>query len=234
VKRWKVEFDDKYLIKIESSANRNHPWTDKPEKEAEKIFSQTFPAIYKHFQRFRDRLIKRDDQGRYYWELRSCKYWGEFDIPKIVYPDIAKRPEFAYDENAFYLVNTLYLLPTDKKWLVGLLNSSVVFWLYTKISTKIRGNFMRFIAQYVSQIPIPNHLKSGFMSKKIIKLLNKIEPHAPGELKILEQEIDAWVAHAYALNEDEYSLILAETNMPDQFRISAFNIFRDIAKGKVK
>ena len=93
---------------------------------------------------------------------------------------------------------------------------------------------MRFIAQYVSQIPIPNHLKSGFISKKIHKLLNKIEPQAPGELKILEQEIDAWVAHAYALTEEEYSLILIETNMPDPFRISALNNFRDIAKGKAK
>lgn len=34
VKRWSVEFAERYLIKIESSENKKHPWSDKPEKEA--------------------------------------------------------------------------------------------------------------------------------------------------------------------------------------------------------
>ena len=36
------------------------------------------------------------------------------------------------------------------------------------------------------------------------------------------------------LTEEEYSLILKETNCPDQFRVSALNVYRDIARGKIK
>ena len=46
VKRWRTEFAEQYLIKIESSENKDHPWSGKSEKEAEKIFDKTYPAIY--------------------------------------------------------------------------------------------------------------------------------------------------------------------------------------------
>jgi hypothetical protein len=59
-----------------------------------------------------------------------------------------------------------------KKWLLGILNSNVTFWFYTKVSTQIRGGFVRFIAQYVSQIPIPN--ASSKQRKAIEKLVEYI------------------------------------------------------------
>jgi len=107
VKRWVVSPDDQWLIKIESSANVTHPWTGKNDSDAERIFAATYPAIYSHFNAQREALQKRLDQGQYFWELRSCSYWGEFGQPKIVYPDIAKDSEFAFDEDGRYLVNTL-------------------------------------------------------------------------------------------------------------------------------
>jgi len=36
------------------------------------------------------------------------------------------------------------------------------------------------------------------------------------------------------LTEEEYSLILKETNCPDPFRVAALNVYRDIARGKIK
>jgi len=103
VKRWSVDFADQYLIKIESSENKYHPWSNKSSKEeAEKIFAKTYPAIYNHFEQFRSQLIARSDQGKFFWELRSCKYWQEFEQPKIIYPNICKRNEFAWDESGYY------------------------------------------------------------------------------------------------------------------------------------
>lgn len=49
VKRWQVDFAHQYLIKIESSENKKHPWSSKSEKQAEKIFAETYPAIHNHF-----------------------------------------------------------------------------------------------------------------------------------------------------------------------------------------
>jgi hypothetical protein len=66
------------------------------------------------------------------------------------------RCEFAYDAGKHFLLNTSYIMPTDEEWLLGILNSEVVFWFYTHICNSIQGGFVRFIRQYVEQIPIPN------------------------------------------------------------------------------
>lgn len=121
-----------------------------------------YPAIHDHLKQFKDRLMPGVEGGRkpgsYQWyEIQdNIAYWQEFEQPKIVYPDIAKSSAFAYDEKGYYLANTLYLLPTSQQWLLGILNSTIILWLYTQVSTQIRGGFVRFIAQYVSQIPIPD------------------------------------------------------------------------------
>ena len=61
VKRWKANFDERYLIKIESSENKKHPWSGLPSKEAEEVFKNTYPAIYNRFNdiEIRKALVKR-------------------------------------------------------------------------------------------------------------------------------------------------------------------------------
>jgi adenine-specific DNA-methyltransferase len=49
VKRWNVEFEEQYLIKIESSENVEHSWSHLPAEKAEKKFAKTYPAIYAWF-----------------------------------------------------------------------------------------------------------------------------------------------------------------------------------------
>ena len=154
VKRWRVEFANQYLIKIESSENKQHPWSNKKNQEAESVFSKCYSAIHSHFQKYREELINRCDQGHYFWELRSCIYWQDFEKPKIVYPDIALSPQFSWDSDKRYLANTGYIIPTNDKWLLAILNSSVCAWFYAQISPQIQNGYYRFIAQYCEKIPI--------------------------------------------------------------------------------
>ncbi|MEI6633447.1 MAG: TaqI-like C-terminal specificity domain-containing protein [Chlamydiota bacterium] len=156
VKRWRCEYADQYLIKIESSENKTHPWSGKPEKEAERVFAKIYPAIHEFFndKDRREALIKRYDQGKYFWELRSCNYWQEFEQPKVVFPDIAPSAQFAWDEMNHYLVNTSYILIAPS-WMLSVLNSTAVLWFYKNTSNAIRGGYLRYIRQYVEQIPIP-------------------------------------------------------------------------------
>jgi hypothetical protein len=156
VKRWVIDYDDLYLIKIESSENKQHPWTGKPDAKAEQIFAQTYPAIHNHFSLLREALIKRYDQGKFFWELRSCVYWQEFERSKIIYPDIAARCEFAFDTNKLIPDCTLFVIPSNSSYLIGLLNSQVVQFFIDQICPAVRGNFKRFKSIYISQIPIPS------------------------------------------------------------------------------
>jgi adenine-specific DNA-methyltransferase len=77
-------------------------------------------------------------------------------MPKIIFPDIAKMPSFAYDLEGYYLGNTGYFLPTTDTWLLAILNSTTVWYFYLQISNSIRGGFVRYFRQYVEQIPIPD------------------------------------------------------------------------------
>ena len=234
VKRWKVEFDDEYLIKIESSANNEHPWTDKPEKEAEKIFTRTYPAIYKHFQRFRDRLIKRDDQGKYFWELRSCKYWDAFEKHKIVWGNLSKHPKFYFANTDYYLNAPAVLMISNSQYLLGILNSSITQYLVAQSAAGRQGGFLEFKPMYISPLAIPEKPEGEQISKFVGKALSVLHEKPNSDVTEIEKEIDPRVAHLYKLTEEEYSLILNEIKMPDPFRISALNHFRDIAKGKAK
>ncbi len=209
VKRWQVNFAEQYLIKIESSENRVHPWSSQSLGEAEEIFANTYPAIHAHFEPFREQLINRYDQGKYFWELRSCAYWGEFQQPKIVYPDIAQGTEFAFDDSGYFFGNTSYLLPTQEMWLLGLLNSKTVFWFYTKTSTQIRGGFVRFIAQYVSQIPIPNATtaQKASISKLVDQIFDAKRTNPDADVSKLENEIDQIVYLLYGLTDDEIEIV---------------------------
>ncbi len=155
VKRWGCEDSEQYLILIESSENKEHPWSDKPEKEAERIFAKTYPAIYAFQKGHRQSLKDRTDQGRFYWELRSCDYWKEFEHTKILYPDIYEHQSFFWDDEGRYAANTCYFIPTNEKWLTALLNSWVVEWYYSNISNRIRGGYLRAFSDYMRQIPIP-------------------------------------------------------------------------------
>ena len=158
VKRWNVEFEEQYLIKIESSENATHPWSGLPTDKAEIKFAKTHPAIYAWFtaEGRRQQLIDRTDQGRFFWELRSCAYWDLFAAPKIIYPDIYLHQSLAWDEAGLYCANTGYFIPNAEKWLTAVLNSSAIEWFYDQISTRMQGGYLRAFTDKMKALPIPN------------------------------------------------------------------------------
>jgi hypothetical protein len=211
VKRWRVEFDEQYLIKIESSENKKHPWSSKSEREAEQIFARCYPAIHAHFQQYRDGLIKRDDQGKYFWELRSCVYWAQFEVAKIICPDIYEHQSFAIDSSGFYSGNTSYFIPTHETWLCGLFNSQVVEWFYSKVSNKVRGGYLRAFTDYMIQIPIPelNFIHKQQIESIVNRILTAKRADPAANVSALEAEIDRLVYQRYGLTEEEIALVEA-------------------------
>ncbi|MCR4318603.1 MAG: Eco57I restriction-modification methylase domain-containing protein [Planctomycetes bacterium] len=230
VKRWRVEFSGQYLIKIESSENKDHPWSGKSEKEAEKIFGKVYPAIHERFQSLRDiklekpdargcrnkleQLQRRDDQGRYFWELRSCAYWQEFEQTKIVYPDIYEHQSFTWNEETIYVANTCYFIPSTEKWLTALLNSRAVEWFYSNISNKVRGGYLRAFSDYIKQIPTPSSTLE--QQKRIERLVDQIlkakKSDADADVSALEREIDEIVYGLYDLTPVEIEIVEGKSN----------------------
>jgi adenine-specific DNA-methyltransferase len=155
VKRWHVEFADQYLIKIESSENKTHPWSGKGEVEAEKVFAKCYPAIHAHFQSYRQAMINRSDKGQYFWELRSCAYWKEFDKPKIILGRFMDKPTYAFDDEGYFHNDALYLVSGVNPSLIGILNSTVNWWFLTNTSTDLQNGYLQALRQNQMPIPIP-------------------------------------------------------------------------------
>ncbi len=158
IKRWNVQFAEQYLIKIESSENKQHPWSGLPLAEAEKLFAKTYPAIYAWFisEGRRQQLIDRTDQGHYFWELRSCAYWEKFEQPKIIIPAIAASPIASIDELGYFSNNkSTIFIPTSIALASSCVNSPIAAWLATQTFATKQGGFFDFEPRYSGQIPIP-------------------------------------------------------------------------------
>ena len=211
LRKWNAVSGNEYLIVIPSSTNREWPWSQVGNLfEAERIFAETYPAIYQHLNRYQDRLIERQDQGEFYWELRSCTYYDEFEKPKIVYPDISPFMRACYDTTEAYCLQTTYIIPTEDLSLLAILNSRLVDW-YTRhrfqsLNDPWVGGGLRFIAQYMRNLPIAerNEQQKAELSALVERI---IEDPESNQVPDIEREIDDLVYKLYGLTDEEIELI---------------------------
>jgi len=156
-----------------------------------------YPAILEYLKQWQFELEKRYDKGRHWWELRACNYYDVFDLPKIVFPDIANKPRFAFDKSGAYTNDTTFTIPIHDLYLVGILNSLPVEEFFLELGGQIRGGYLRFKRQYVEKIPIPN--ASTTEREAISQLVQKCLDTKGVNCEIWEKEIDERVAALYGL-----------------------------------
>ena len=204
VKRWQVNWTRLYVIFLRRGTE-----------------IEDYPVLKAYLNQFKKQLTPGiaggRKEGNYQWyEIQdNTAYYSEFEKPKIVYPDIAVSPQFAYDESGAYGGNTMYIVPTQEMWLLGLLNSKAVFWFYTKTSTQIRGGFVRFIAQYVSQIPIPSIKpeQKVLIGKIVNQILDTKRTDPNADVSALENEIDQIVYLLYDLTPEDIDIVEGAENV---------------------
>ena len=216
IKKYQTPFSDKYLIFIPKGYTNSN---GKNPKSGWRWLQEKYPAIAKHLEPFEAKAKKRFDKGEYWWELRACEYYDEFEKPKIMLPDIALKMQAQFDTKATYCVNTAYIIPVNDKYLLGLINSKITSYYYSKISTSIRGGYFRFIRQYLEQIPIPIVAKN---KNEIITLVDqllflhqeksttKLESslaQIQGKIDYCERRVDELVYELYGLTEEERKVV---------------------------
>lgn len=190
IKRWRVEWAGMYLIKAEIGVD----------------FSR-YPAVFEHLKQYQQALERRWDKGNHWWELRTCDYYAEFDKPKIVYPDIYEHQSFAYDLSGALVTNTSYFIPTEERWLVALLNSSLIEFYYRNISAQVRGGYLRAFSSYISQIPIrwPSDSDRRDLNEYVELIMTVASDQA--SVKECEQATNHLVYHLYGLSDYEIAIV---------------------------
>jgi len=160
-----------------------------------------YPVVFKHLRQYKERLEVRCDRGSEWWQLRPCQYYDLFELPKIIYPDIAKEQRFAYDPGNYYTLNTSYFIPFENYYLLGVLNSTAL-WTYCKERLLVLGNAhkggrLRLFTEFIERLPIPD---ANDKERKIIEsLVRKCARGSESKRKEIENEIDKIVSRLYGL-----------------------------------
>ena len=204
---------------------------------------EDYPNIYSYLSTHKPVLSSRNEvkKGLYPWyRLERPRKKYIFDASeKIVVPYRSETNKFAYDNQQYFNdggdIRAIVLTEKslDIKFILALLNSKVLDWLYGFIG-KPKGKSREYFNKPMSIIPIKtadyNEQKS--LISLVDNILNTKQSNPSADTTALEAEIDGRVAHLYNLTEEEYSLILKETNCSDPFRVAALNVYRDIAREK--
>jgi hypothetical protein len=124
-----------------------------------------YPAVLRHLQQHKAKLSARPEvgEGRFPWYALSryaSDFADVFDHNKILYPEIARESRFAMDTAPFYLNKTVFCIPSEDWYLVGILNSAAA-WEFLKSTCPVLGdedNRGRLTLQdiYLQTLPIPD------------------------------------------------------------------------------
>jgi hypothetical protein len=157
---WYTEEEGRHLIVIPAGWSKRHLGQGLSEDDAWIRLGERHPSVAQHLQPFAAKARMRGDKGDYWWELRPCDYYGAFETPKILFPDIAKLPRYSLDTSGTYLNNTGYFIPDADAYLLGVLQSRVVWFVTSQISQPLRlraGLWQyRLFPQFLERLPVPD------------------------------------------------------------------------------
>jgi hypothetical protein len=181
IRRWHSPDRPQFMILLKSSSDCTWPWTDKDEAEAERIFKKTYPAIFDRMKRFEDYydpkakkkrgLRHREDQGRYWWELRPCAYYDMFSGPKIIYQAIQFYARYTFETDELYGNNKTYFLGSDNLALLGTLNSPLLWWLGWRHFIHMKDEALSNDQVKIAELPIPHSLLDDTRIKEDVSAL---------------------------------------------------------------
>jgi hypothetical protein len=204
VKRYQEPITDKFLIFTRRG-----------------IEIEKFPIILEYLTNFKERLMPKPKQFNGNWEGRkegsyrwyeiqdAVDYHLEFEKSKIIYPNICKKPEFTFDDNQLYTNQKCFIISQDNKYLLGVLNSSVMFFLFKKLLPELRGNFYEpnYAILKDFPIPIPNSEQANQIEEQVNKILALKKEDSQADTSVLEAEIDRMVYELYELTEEEILIV---------------------------
>ena len=153
INRWHADWAGLWMIALKSSGDHTWPWAEADEK-AEAIFAKTYPSLYAHMSQYREQLVKRQDQGRYWWELRACAYWADFSKPKIMYQEIQFHPCYAVDCAGTLGNNKTFFIASDDSYLLAVLNSPLMWWHNWRYLPHMKDEALTPVAFLLESLPI--------------------------------------------------------------------------------
>jgi adenine-specific DNA-methyltransferase len=195
IKRWYNDWANLYLLYI--------PWDFELDK---------YPAIAEHLSIYFEQLSIRPEvlNGRFPWFALSryaSNYYWAFLENKIVYPHFNDHVQFSYDDSHALLNNKAYIIPTNDKSILGLLNSKVIeFFIHKVAPPPLQRAYYEYSTYVIGQIPIPNMSNERISIERLVEQLLEVRGMGAG-VADLEGELNERVYRLFGLSREEIKII---------------------------
>ncbi|MBG8556099.1 type IIG restriction enzyme/methyltransferase [Hymenobacter guriensis] len=172
-----------------------------------------YPSIKKHLLQFEEALKNRSEvkAGNHPWfalERPRSEAKSEFTKHKIIYNAFQVKPAFTIDTASHFSNNATYIIPTADLYLLGCLNSKVVWFQTSQICISIRGGYQLLFDNFKNiSIPTATPEQQSEIAALVEQVLAAKAADATADTAGLEQQIDTLVAALYGLTEDEIALL---------------------------
>jgi hypothetical protein len=198
-KKWSLIHSGRYMVATEYSLD----------------VSKDYPAVFEYLNQFKDKLIKRQDKGLNYWNLRSCDYYNELNKPKLIYYHTAVNHNFFYDTEGYYISANCYFIANADRYLQCILNSKIFNcvkkYLFPAFGDSENGGRVRLDANKIIKLPIKvvsEELKQSFLKNAdlITNQSNQLQEQSQKfqrtiqrkfELEILPKKLQDWYLLSY-------------------------------------
>jgi len=167
------------------------------------------PKAKNYFLRHEDKLKSRKyliEAGRQWYELWVSHKPDQWNLPKLVFPDISLKPRFYFDEGGKIVNGNCYWIVAtrnediEKLFLIqGIANSKLMTKYHDLVfNNKLYSGRRRYFSQYVEKYPLPDFNSS--LAKEIISIvidLNKCSNDC--EISELENLLEIKVAESFGV-----------------------------------
>ncbi|MBD2442687.1 Eco57I restriction-modification methylase domain-containing protein [Dolichospermum sp. FACHB-1091] len=118
-----------------------------------------YPSVLSWLEQHRKGLELRPEvkQRKFPWYALSrygADYWHLFEQPKIIYQVIQTFPLYALDNSGVFGNDKTFILPTQDLFILGLLNSPLIWWYGQRVFTKMLSDAISPMGYLFETLPI--------------------------------------------------------------------------------
>ena len=206
-------------------------------------FTDLAEHVAEHLEQFKERLMPKPKGwsgrrwpgrkgGAYEWyEIQdTVAYYEEFEKPKIIVPAIVRSASYSCDDEAHYSNDKTSILPTGSRYLLAVLNSSVVDTYLKHIASTKAGGYFEYKPMYLEQLPI--HPIDDF-SPRELQLRDEIEFRVDRMLE-LNTETEAIRTKFLKLLVGTWPMEKLSKKLQDWHELEWGDFLKELKKKKVK
>lgn len=209
IKRYYYEWAGLWVIVIPTGWTNTH----KGNEDAETFMQKKYPSLMNHLKIFEEKAKKRYDKGEYWWELRHCDYYTEFEKEKVVWKRIGSVIRFALDKDKTYpLDSNVIMTGKNIKYICGYLNSKLSITQLLENAPKTGTGDVIISVQalephYVPPITTSNQHMAEQIEQLVDEILTAKKQDKNADTTRWEREIDHLVYSLYELTEEEIRIV---------------------------